>query len=261
MGEVSSYPNGTFCWIDLGTPDVPGAKAFYGELFGWDSEDMPADEDGVYTLWRLGEHTVAAVHQHPDAEGAEWSSYICVDDLDAATARARELGATVMMEPFDIPGASRMSLIRDPAGAVVSLWQPEGHIGATLVNDPGTWSWNELVTPDVDAAKSFYAALFGWTAEDVPSPIPRTSFSLGHLLVGGMHAPAPGESAAPRWTVSFTVADANQTAARVEDLGGQVLLPPTDIPIGKFAIVSDPSGGVFTVAAFPGGAFRGVDGS
>jgi len=151
--------------------------------------------------------------------------------------------------------------IADPGGAVVVLSQARGHNGAGLVNEVGAWGWNELVSPAIGAAGEFYGALLGWTAADIPGPIPRTSFGLGELLIGGGHAPTPGEGEAPRWTVSFMVADADQSAAQVERLGGTVLLGPVEIPIGKFAVVADPAGAAFTVAAAPDGAFRGVDGS
>ena len=90
---------------------------------------------------------------------------------------------------------------------------------------------------------------------------PRTSFSLGDLLVGGGHAPSPQEGPAPRWTISFRVADADQSVVRAQELGGSVLLPPIDVPVGRFAIVADPAGASFSVTAVPGGPVRGVDGS
>jgi predicted enzyme related to lactoylglutathione lyase len=183
MGEVERYPDGSFCWIDLGTTDVEGAKAFYGGLLGWEFGDLPAPE-GSYTMCRLRGREVAGIHRHAEEEGTGWSSNVSVGDLDRATARARELGAEVLAEPFDVPGAGRTAVLRDPAGAVVSLWQAGGHAGAGLVNEVGSWNWNELVAPDLDRAKKFYGELFGWTAEDVPGPIPRTGFSLGELLVG-----------------------------------------------------------------------------
>jgi predicted enzyme related to lactoylglutathione lyase len=261
MGEVREYPNGTFCWIDLGTPEVSGAKAFYSALLGWETEDVQADEGDIYTICRLEGKDVAAIHEHPDTESAEWSSFISVDDVDATTPRARELGATVIMEPFDVMDAGRMSMLSDPTGATVSLWQSRSQIGARLVNEVGTWSWNELVTPDMDAARAFYGDLFGWRVEEAPGPIRRAGFTLGHLLVGGIHETTPYEGDASRWTVTFRVADAGQAVTRVGDLGGDVDLPPMEIPIGKFAIVTDPAGATFTVASFPGGALRGVDGS
>jgi predicted enzyme related to lactoylglutathione lyase len=144
---------------------------------------------------------------------------------------------------------------------VTCLWQSEGYAGARLVNEVGAWAWNELTTPDLEGAKRFYGELFGWQAEDVPVEIPRTGFALGPYLVAAAHAPQPHEGDAARWTISFMVDDADRSAARVEELGGRVLLPPMDIPIGKFSVVSDPAGGAFTVAATPAGAFRGLDGS
>jgi uncharacterized protein len=261
MGEVNEYPNGTFCWIDLGTTDVPGAKAFYSGLFGWEMEDVPAGDSDTYTICRLRGRDVAGMHQHSPDEGTGWSSYISVDDVDDTTRSARALGATILMEPFEIPGAARMSLIRDPAGAEVSLWQAKGHIGAGFVNELGSWSWNELVTSAVDAAKSFYGDLFRWKAEYVPAVIPRATFTLGDLLIGGVHSPTPSERDSPRWNVSFTVGDADQSAAKAEELGGRIVMAPFDIPIGRFSIVADPAGATLTLAAVPGGAARGVDGS
>jgi uncharacterized protein len=125
----------------------------------------------------------------------------------------------------------------------------------------GTFSWVDLGTTDVEGAKAFYAELFGWDARDVPGQFPRTSFGLGDLLVGGGHAPTPQEGPTPRWTISFRVADADQSAARVQELGGAVLLAPMDVPAGRFAIVADPAGASFSVTAVPGGPLGGVDGS
>ncbi|HYU57418.1 MAG TPA: VOC family protein [Actinomycetota bacterium] len=260
MGDVTHYPNGTFCWIDLATPDVAGARAFYGDLLGWEMDDLPAEQGGTWTMCRLRGKAVAAIHEDPD-EPAEWDSFISVDDVDATTLRAGELGATVLVDPFDVPDAGRMSVLRDPVDAVVSLWQPRGRIGAEYVNDVGAWNWNELVTPEIDRATAFYGELFGWTSQELPVQIRRASLQLGDLLIGGVHAPTPPEGDAARWTISFTVDDADRAAARTEALGGRVLLPPMAIPNGTFTIVADPAGAAITLAAAPGGPLRGVDGS
>lgn len=261
MGHVSSYPNGTFNWVDLATLEVAGAKAFYSALFGWETTDVPGRHEAPYTMCRLQGKDVAAIHEQSAGEEDEWSSSISVDDIDETTSRARALGATVVTAPFDVKRAGRTSLIRDPAGAIVSLWESREHFGAGLVNEVGTWSWNELVTDKLDAARDFYADLMGWSSEIVPGPIPRASFTLGDLLVAGAHAPAPQEEDSSRWTVSFRVAEADEAVARARELGGAILVPPMDIPIGRFGIVADPAGAVFTMTAFPAGPFRGVDGS
>jgi uncharacterized protein len=243
VGEVSSYPDGTLCWVDLGTTDVEGAKSFYGELFGWEFEDLPG-----YTVCRLDGKYVAGLHEHSEEVGSHWSSYISVQDVEAAAAAARELGATVTVEPSEVTGAARISMIREPSGAEVCLWQQAGLPGATLVNEVGTWIWNELVTPAVGPARNFYGDLFGWTSTEVPGSTERAAFSLGDVLIGAVHAPAPGEDETPRWTVSFRVADADESAERVQQLGGTVLLPPRDLAVARFSVVADPYGATLTIA-------------
>ena len=166
--------------------DADQLKRYYSELFGWQIEDLTSSQ-GTYTMCRLEGRDVAGIHEHAADEGTDWSSSISVDDADRATARARELGATVLAEPFDVQGAGRTAVLRDPSGAVVSLWQPQGHNGAGLVNEVGTWTWNELVTPDLPAAKAFYAELFGWREEHVEAG--RRSYlalELGRGLGGGI---------------------------------------------------------------------------
>ena len=260
MGEVTTYPHGAFCWIDLGTTDVAGTKPFYEGVLGWEFVDVPAGPDETYTLCRVGGKEVAGMHRHSEDEGVGWSSYICVDDVDAATKRARELGAQVVAGPLDIPGSARMAVIRDPGGAEVALWQPMGFNGARLVNDEGAWIWNELLTRDIEAVKAFYRELVGWNAMDVPAPMPRVSFVIGDLLIGAAHAPTEGERDAPSgWTVTFRVANADETAERVAQLGGSVLLAPMDLPVGRFAKVSDPTGATFTITSLIGEPFGNID--
>ena len=259
MGVVQQYPNGTFCWVDLGTDDAPAAKEFYGGLFGWEFEDLPTGEHGTYTICRLKGKAVCGLYDQAEEPG--WGSYINVEDVDEATSKATQLGASVIVEPFDPPGGGRVATVRDPAGAVVSLSQPGENFGAELVNEDGTWTWNELVSPGLSSGRDFYVELLGWSAQDAPGAFPRTTFTLGDLLIGGGHAPAPQEDPTPRWSVSFWVADADQAAARAEELGGSVLLPPMDVPVGRFTVVADPQDAAFSAAAVPGGPIRGVDGS
>jgi predicted enzyme related to lactoylglutathione lyase len=259
MGEVERYPNGTFCWVDLGTNDAAGAKAFYGGLLGWEFDDLATGDEGTYSICRLRGRPVAGLYDQAETPG--WGSYVNVEDVDGAVGRARELGAELLVEPFDPPGGGRMATVRDPAGAQVSLSQPGESFGAELVNENGTWTWNELVSGDLAAGRDFYVELFGWSAADLPGDFPRTSFTLGDLLVGGGHAPGPGEDPTPRWAIAFWVPDADEAAAKAKELGGTVLLPPMDVPVGRFTVLADPQGASFSASAVPGGPVRGVDGS
>jgi len=233
MGERESYPPGTFSWADLGTSDVAAAKAFYTKLFGWEAADDRFD---------LGGKAVAALRE--DGE-PRWSSYVAVEDVDTAVAKARELGGEVPEEPRDVPESGRTAAIRDPAGALVRLWQQQGHHGAGRVNEPGSMVWNELATPDLDAARAFYTGLFGWTVETEDG----TGYEVvrnGGALNGGLRATQEDEP--PQWLVYFTVpATCEATAAEVREAGGSVIAGPMDTGVGRIAVVADPQGATFAL--------------
>jgi predicted enzyme related to lactoylglutathione lyase len=161
MGKRSSYAPGTFSWVDLATMDAAAAKAFYTDLFGWDTEDTDAGGGAVYTLCRIDGDTVCGMFEiSPEmrAEGAppNWTNYVTVADADAAAARVQELGGEVIDGAFDVLDAGRMAVLKDPQGAVFAVWQPRGRIGAERVNDVGCLCINELTTTDADAARAFY---------------------------------------------------------------------------------------------------------
>src|SRR3954468_22981800 len=138
MGERTSHAAGTFSWVDLGTSDADGAKLFYGGLLGWEFEDMPIPDSPPYSMATIGGRNVAALYGKRDEQAPPaWLSYVTVEDADAIAARVRELGGTVISEPLDVMQGGRMSVLQDPTGAVVAVWQPGETIGAQLVNDPG----------------------------------------------------------------------------------------------------------------------------
>jgi len=109
----------------------------------------------------------------------------------------------------------------------------------------GAFSWCELLTSDVEAAKRFYGALFGWEMEEVsPAGMPYTMLKAGGNPVGGiMTIPAQAEGMAPQWGTYVTVEDVDATAKKAEELGAQICVPPTDIPsVGRFCVFRDPQG-------------------
>jgi predicted enzyme related to lactoylglutathione lyase len=242
MGERTSHAPGTFSWADLGTSDADGAKAFYGGLLGWEFEDMPIPDSPPYSMATIGGRTVAALYGKRDEQApSAWLSYVTVEDADATAARAAELGGTVISEPFDVMEAGRMAVLQDPTGAVFAVWQPRASIGAQLVNEPGAMCLNQLNTSDPDAAQSFYGSLFGWTFRGVESPGQSYwGITNGERLNGGMT-----ESSPSNWLAYFTSADIDASAAKVTELGGQVIVPPSPVPGGRIAVAADPQGAVF----------------
>jgi len=248
--RIERYDDGVPCWVDLMAPDADRAAEFYSALFGW--EVGPATpEAGGYRVATVGDAFVAGIMPLMGEEAPPaWMSYVKSDDVDAAAAKAASLGAQVIVEPIDVLEAGRMAVIADPVGAVVSVWQPNQHPGAQLVNEPGTWSWSELVTTDVEGAKEFYGALFGWEGETHgEGPGSYTDWKRDGRLVGGLMPKPPTMPAEvpSYWGIYFSVADTDVAVERIQELGGAVIRPPFDVEPGRVAVVSDPGGASFNV--------------
>ena len=252
MPTRTSYAQGTPNRVDLQTTDQGAAKAFYAGLFGWTYDDQPMPQGQVYSMAMLGGHPVAAIApQSPElgAAGAPsmWNTYIAVDSVDEAVGKVEAAGGKVAMAPFDVMDAGRMAFVIDPAGAPVALWQAGQHIGASLVNEPGTVTWNELITADPGAIK-FYTDVLGLTTSvmDMGEGGPYTLFEAGgEQIAGSMAPPMPGIP--NHWEVYFGTADADATAAKATELGGSVVAPPFDTPVGRMAVIGDPQGAVFSI--------------
>lgn len=113
-----------FVHVELNTTDPEKAKAFYGKLFTWKMEDMPMGPGMTYTMIKPGEGTGGGLMKHPiPGAPSAWLAYVVVDDAKAATEKARSLGAQVMKEVTEVPGMGWFSIITDPTGAVLGLWQ------------------------------------------------------------------------------------------------------------------------------------------
>ena len=252
MPEVTKYPAGTPSWVDLASPDVDRSLDFYGQLLGW-TFDEGSPETGGYRMARKGGKSVAGVAPLMEGQPPAWTTYISVDDADKTAAAVGEAGGQVLMEPMDVMNFGRMAIFMDPTGAAIAVWQPRDHIGSELVNEPGAVVWNELATRDADAAKEFYSAVFGWNWTLMsPDGDAYWLFLVGERTTGGL-MPMVGDMWPPEipshWMVYFDVDDADAAAAKVTELGGSVTVPPTDIPPGRFAVVNDPSGAVFSIIA------------
>jgi predicted enzyme related to lactoylglutathione lyase len=153
---------------------------------------------------------------------------------------------------MDVLDVGRMAVFSDPTGAFISVWQAGTHPGAQLVNEPGTWSWTELLTSDPDSAKTFYAAVFGWSPVTQSGPMgDYTEWQVDGRSVGGMMARPPmlPEQVPDHWAVYFSVVDTDAAVARIAELGGTVVVPPMDIEPGRFAAALDPTGAAFNVIA------------
>jgi len=260
MAVIERHEPNTFCWPELSSTDVAAAKAFYAGLFGWTLGDSPVAGGGTYTLCSLGGKNVAglfAMRAEEKQQGVptHWSSYVSVTSVELMADRAAFAGAKIVAPPFDVMDVGRMAVIQDPAGAMFSLWQPRIHIGAQRMREPGAPSWFELMTTDIEAARRFYADVFGWRAA-TDAGTGYTEFFLrdtpggkaGRAIAGMLARPAGMASIPPSWLVYFDVADVDAAAIVATKLGGRTVVPPRDIPrVGRFAVLMDSTGGGFAV--------------
>lgn len=244
MAERTSYAPGTPSWVDLASPDTAAAAEFYDGLFGWKAEMVPTEEAGGYGMFTLHGKLVAGLGPLMDpAMPPAWSVYVSVTDAGATAAKASAAGGQVVVAPMDIFESGRMAVLQDPLATFVSIWQPKEHIGAQLVNEPGTFVWNELATTDLARSKAFYTTVFGWgLSEDTEE---AAAFTVDGNVVCGAHPAREGEF--PAWSVWFAVADCDAAAARATELGGALLMPPNDMDFGRAALVADPHGAVFGI--------------
>jgi uncharacterized protein len=252
--ERTRYEHGTPSWVDLGVSDLDGEAAFYSALFGWDVERGGADV-GHYSMATLAGAPVAALSGQAEAGApVAWATYVTVVDVGSAVERVQAGGGQVVVEPMDVMALGRMAMVTDPGGAVLSLWQAGGHVGAGRTGEPGTLCWVELTTRHVSEAVAFYGSVFGWTAaplEDGGTDYHEWRRPDGTAVAGML--PMVGDEWPPglpdHWMVYFGVVDVDAAVGRCAQLGGTIAVPPTDVPLGRFAVLADPEGATFSVIA------------
>jgi predicted enzyme related to lactoylglutathione lyase len=255
MQETTDFKPGTFCWVELATTDANAAKSFYSQLFDWKFKDNPVSPEMVYTMVQLDGKDVGGLYQMtPDMTGQgippNWLSYVSVKSADETTEKAKTGGATVLNGPFDVFTIGRMSVIKDPTGAVFALWQPGTHKGAGIYNAPNTFCWNELATRDTKKAGDFYSSVFGWNKNTKQfGPMEYTIFENEGKGNGGMFAITPEMgNLPPHWLTYFAVDDCDAKVRKATELGARVMKPADDIPgVGRFAILLDPQGAAFAI--------------
>ena len=257
MATRTEYQHGEFSWVQLGTSDPAAAKRFYGALFGWQFNDMPAGPGMTYTFCELGGKSVGGLFATQEMGAGiptHWMPSINVRNADEIAKRVTQNGGKLLQGPSDVLDVGRSAALADPTGARVAIWEPKRHKGAALVGETGAMCWNELLSPDIEATGRFYRTVFDWSSDlvDTSEDSSYTIFKGGTTMIAGMMArPARLRDVPPNWLTYFGVDDCDASAAKATQLGGKVLQPPTDIPgIGRFAVCQDGQGAVFAIAKF-----------
>lgn len=261
MSERDSYPAGVPCWITGLQRNVPAARDFYEQLFGWQTvgPDGVDRESATYAIGRMRGRDVAGIGTMPESAGdmpATWMTEIRTADLAATVQAVEAAGGTVLEPKVDFDFIGSLGVFTDPAGAAFCAWESGVRKGAQLVNEPGAWSMSALRTPDVPAAIAFYGSVFGWRAEAFgPVHVMRLPGYLG----GEPSQPVPRDVVAvivpadagepANWGVDFWVHDTAKTIETATRLGGSVLAGPYEAPPAFIqAVLADREGAVFTVS-------------
>jgi predicted enzyme related to lactoylglutathione lyase len=245
---------GKAVWHDLLTPDVDGAKRFYGELFGWTFQDVV--RDGVdYALVLNGTRVIGGIlrPEEPIGRAAEWVTFFSVADVDAAVANAAASGGDVTIEPVDLERRGRLAVIDDPEGAAFGVLRSP--TGDPVDADPAVdeWIWQELWSNDLAAAGRFYGSVLGFQREEISRPLGTYSMFTrdGVQRAGGIRIPQTDIQ--PTWVPAVRVADVQAAVRKARELGGTIVLEPrSEIRDGTVAIVADPRGAPVTIMEWEG---------
>jgi predicted enzyme related to lactoylglutathione lyase len=146
----------------------------------------------------------------------------------------------------------RMVAIQDPTGARVNFWQAKGTIGTERASEPGTPIWNELVTPDVERATTFYGDVLGMGVQKMEMPAGSyTGLTVDGRPIGGAVEPMM-DGMPPHWNIYFNVTSVDEIVAQAESLGGTVIAPAFDVDgVGRMAFLADPQGAMFAIMQAP----------
>ncbi|HEU0090004.1 MAG TPA: VOC family protein [Pseudonocardiaceae bacterium] len=247
--RTDPWPTGTPCWVDLAVPDIAAAQEFYAAVFGWTYSDT-GEAYGHYQMCQRDGRIAAGIGPlQSEQQPVTWTTYLASDDVDGTAKTITGNGGMLLAEPFDVPGAGRMCLALDPQGAAFGVWQAAAGIGVEIYNEPGALVWNEAGVPDPEAARQFYATVFGYSYQPVDDADPtyatfhREGAALGGI--GGLDGSPPGTP--PHWLAYFMVADADAALAAATQRGATLRSGPVDTPYGRMAVLTDPQGTTFAI--------------
>lgn len=233
---------GQFLWRELMCRGLPTAREFYGTLFGWCYDDVPS-ASGSYNVVKHHGRAIGGMRCLAPATKIEphWRSYVCVEDVEHVARVAGDNGGRVLVFPHAVPELGVVTVLADPTGAAVTVFQNEWEELRPIRPSPiGTFCWETLHTVDAQRVKDFYGSVFGWRM--IPGPSEgMILFQAGEVAVANVRPVSANLS--PHWSTHVVVHrldDVNERAAR---RGACVLMPILDLRhLGRLGAMRDPEG-------------------
>ncbi|MEH0111231.1 VOC family protein [Tersicoccus sp. MR15.9] len=246
------WPAGTPCWVDMMVPDVARSQAFYRAVLGWDFSEPVAEFGGYSNASANGQLAAGLSPQMEGMDGAPvaWMTYLATDDIDATHERVTGNGGQVIAPPMQVGEMGSMACYTDPTGAAFGVWQAGQHTGFNAVDEPGTVAWDDVMSTDYDAARRFYAAVFGYTYQDLD--MGGMKYAMFSVAGGQREAGGIGEGAGAggsAWNVAFTVADVDAAVDTIGEAGGTVVDAPSDFQYGRILSATGPDGERFQLVS------------
>ncbi|MGD8555795.1 MAG: VOC family protein [Chromatiales bacterium] len=255
-GETTKSVAGRWVWAELFTSEIEKARAFYGDVFGWQFETRGTSEK-PYVLVRNEGSPVAGMVRYPatdeDVLQSRWVGLLSVNDVDATTDSIRKAGGEVLLDPVTLRGRGDVALVADPEGARFGLLATESGDPPDAMPEPGRWLWHELWANSASKATDFYRQTVGYSIK----PTGRARGKIEQHLVSGGYPRAGiiqyGMSGLPSaWLHYVRVTDVQQAVERVRKAGGSVLIAPTrEFRKGRAAVIVDPMGAPLGIAEWP----------
>lgn len=253
-----SNPHGSFIWYELMSKDPEASKEFYDSVVGWNIG--PKLASGMdYRMIAAADGQVGGVLGLNDemiSHGARpmWHGYLGVDHVDDTVRKVVAAGGKVLKPAWDIPDVGRIAMVTDPQGVPFYVMRGASEHTSTAFGRMamGHTSWNELLTPDQDAALAFYGDLFGMSRSGTIPMGPMGDYTfLQHAGVGmGAMMTTPPGGAPSGWGFYFRVPEIEAAKDRVIKGGGTVTQGPMEVPGGEMVLSAiDPQGVSFGLVA------------
>lgn len=263
LSTVSGSPSlpGKFIWADLVTDDVPVARKFYAQLFGWTFRDA-----GNYTIASNDERPLCGMFQRPRPEGQpearpRWFGYISVPSVERAARAVTQAGGKVLAQPKKFPKRGEQAIFADAEGALFGAVKSSSGDPQDFLPSPGDWIWIQLLSRDGRKAAEFYRELGGYEIIENTAANRLSDFVLaskGYARATVRTIPREHEKVRPTWLPFVRVLDVGESVAKAKQLGGKVLIEPKpELSEGKVAVVADPTGAAIGLLEWSEGLLKG----